>query len=123
MFGAIEAGALIEEHLRAGFGIQQELDLPLDVQIKEEYLTSSAVEYRIGKLGYLARVDHPAFAELRKILIARGYVTPAPYPCWNGDTVEKDFYFNGRLLRKRETFYCASAWGNKFKVRKEYANT
>jgi hypothetical protein len=54
--------------------------------------------------------DHPAFAEVRKLLVYRGYIERPPHPCLNGDRVLKRFRFNGCQLQPGDKFYCAVAW-------------
>lgn len=89
----------------------KELDNP-KVTIPEELVTDCFIRYEFE--GYYnitaAFADHPAFAEVRKLLNARGYIEIPPYPCWNGDRVLKRFQFNGVQLEVGDTFYCAAAW-------------
>lgn len=88
-----------------------------EVTIPDELVTDCLVKYKIGDYGTTSFHDHPAFAELRKVLIVRGYVEVTGYPCVNGDRVAKRFIFNGFQLEVGDTFYCAGAWNTKMKVR------
>ena len=90
-----------------------------EVTIPDELLTDCLVKYRIGDYAITSNRDHPAFVELRKVLIGRGYVEEPGYPCWNGDRVAKKFIFNGFQLEVGDTFYCAGAWKTMMKVRDE----
>lgn len=91
------------------------------VSIPDELVTDCIVKYNIDDYGTITNKDHPAFAELRKILSARGYIDIPPYACWNGDRVLKRFRFNGFQLELGDTFYCASAWSARIKMRNENA--
>ena len=88
-----------------------------EVTIPDELVTNCLVKYRIGDYAITSNRDHPAFAELRKVLINRGYVEEPGYPCWNGDRVAKKFIFNGFQLEVGDKFYCAGAWNTMMKVR------
>lgn len=61
--------------------------------------------------------DHPAFAEVRRLLENRGYIEIPPYACWNGDRVLKRFRFNGFQLEPGDKFYSAGAWAVRIKTR------
>lgn len=84
------------------------------VTLPLELVTDCRINYTFE--GYhsvaAASADHPAFAELRRVLAARGYIKIPDYPCWNGDKVLKRFRFNDFQLEVKDTFYCASAWSN-----------
>lgn len=53
-------------------------------------------------------VDHPEFTKLREELSDKGYIS-ITRGVWNADRVLKKFTFNGFLLNKGDTFYCAAA--------------
>lgn len=88
-----------------------------DVRIPDELVTDCLVRYSIDDYGITANQDHPAFAELRRVLAARGYIEIPEYACWNGDRVIKRFRFNDFQLEVGDTFYCAGAWNTKMIVR------
>lgn len=92
-----------------------EVENPL-VTIPEELVTDCLIRYTFE--GYYdvaaAHQDHPAFAELRKMLAYRDYIELPEYPCWNGDRVTKRFRFNDIQLEVGDTFYCAAAWSTQF---------
>lgn len=89
------------------------------VDIPEHLVTDCCISYTIGDIGTTSHTDHPAFAELRKALAARGYIRIPDYPCWNGDKVVARFIFNGFQLEPEDTFYCAGAWAVRIKIRNE----
>jgi hypothetical protein len=89
-----------------------------EVSIPEELVTDCLVKYQIDDYGITSNKDHPAFAELRQILSARGYIEIPPYACWNGDRVRKRFRFNGFQLEVGDTFYCAGAWATIISIRR-----
>lgn len=88
-----------------------------EVSIPEELVTDCLVKYSIDDYGITGSADHPAFAELRKILAGRGYIEIPPYACWNGDRVLKRFRFIGFQLEPGNKFYCAAAWKTKIMMR------
>jgi hypothetical protein len=88
-----------------------------EVSIPEELVTDCLVKYSIDDYGITGNNDHPAFAELRRVLKGRGYISIPEYPCWNGDRVLKRFRFNGFQLEPGDTFYCAGAWATKISIR------
>ena len=94
----------------------KEIENP-EVTIPDELVTDCLVKYKIDDYGIAGFRDHPAFAELKKVLISRGYVEEPEYPCWNGDRVVKRFVFNGFQLEVGDKFYCAGAWKTMMKVR------
>lgn len=94
----------------------EEVENP-EVTIPEELVTGCPVQYTIGDYGITSNADHPAFAELRKVLSGRGYIEIPSYPCVNGDRVTKRFIFNGIQLEVGDKFYCAGAWNTMIKVR------
>lgn len=89
--------------------------------INPDYLCSITVKYGFTtdagvECSTTASVDHPAFAELREHLGARGLIHINRG--WvNGDRVLKPFFFNDRLFEVDEKFPCASALGIQFKTR------
>ena len=90
------------------------------VDIPEHLVTDCLIRYQFeGHYGVTAaQEDHPAFAEVRRLLKSRGFIEIPAYPCWNGDRVLRRFQFNGMQLEVGETFYCAAAWNNRIKVNK-----
>lgn len=95
-----------------------------EVSIPEELVTDCLVKYSIDDYGMITSKDHPAFAELRRVLANRGYIDIPPYACRNGDRVLKRFRFNEFQLEIGDTFYCASAWSVRIKMRdKNSVNT
>jgi hypothetical protein len=91
------------------------------VDIPEDLVTDCLIRYDFeGHYGVTAaHKDHPAFAEVRNLLKARGFIEIPDYPCWNGDRVLKRFRFNGVQLEIGNTFYCAAAWAVKFKIKEK----
>lgn len=87
------------------------------VSVPNELVTDCLVTYSIDGCGTTSHRDHPAFAELRKVLSARGYIEIPPYACANGDRVLKRFCFNGFQLEPGDTFYCAGAWAVRLAAR------
>lgn len=90
------------------------------VDIPEHLVTDCLIRYDFeGHYGVTASYeDHPAFAEVRRLLKSRGFIEIPAYPCWNGDRVLKRFQFNGVQLEVGDTFYCAAAWDTHFNMRK-----
>lgn len=90
------------------------------VTMPEEFITDCSIRYTFeGFYDVIAaHADHPCFAELRRMLEARGYIEIPPYACWNGDRVLKRFRFNDFQLEPGDTFYCAAAWAVRFKMAK-----
>jgi len=99
-------------------GLPKEVENP-KVVIPDELVTDCLIRYEFeGHYGVTAaQEDHPAFAEVRRLLKARGYIEIPEYPCWNGDRVLKRFEFNGFQLEVGDAFYCAAAWAVKIAVR------
>jgi hypothetical protein len=91
------------------------------VSIPEELVTDCLVKYSIDDYGIIGNNDHPAFAELRRVLSGRGYIEIPDYPCWNGDRVVKRFRFNEFQLEPGDTFYSAAAWSTRIRMNKKYA--
>lgn len=91
------------------------------VDIPEHLVTDCLIRYDFeGHYGVTAaQEDHPAFAEVRRLLKSRGFIEIPEYPCWNGDRVLKRFQFNGTQLEIGDKFYCAAAWSVKFKIREK----
>ena len=87
------------------------------VTIPEDLVTDCLIKYSIDDYGITSNSDHPAFAELRKLLAGRGYISIPDYPCWNGDRVVKRFRFNSFQLEVGDTFYCAAAWAARINIR------
>ena len=90
------------------------------VDIPEHLVTDCLIRYDFeGHYGVTAaHEDHPAFAEVRRLLKSRGFIDIPVYACWNGDRVLKRFQFNGVQLEVGDTFYCAAAWASRFKMSK-----
>lgn len=88
-----------------------------EVKIPEALVTDCLIKYTIDDYGITGNKDHPAFAELRQVLKARGYISIPEYACWNGDRVLKRFRFNGFQLEPGDTFYCAAAWATSINIR------
>jgi len=88
-----------------------------DVRVPDELVTDCLVRYRIDDYGMTASQDHPAFAELRRVLASRGYISIPDYACVNGDKVVKRFCFNGFQLEPGDRFYCAGAWKTRISIR------
>lgn len=88
-----------------------------EVTIPDNLVTDCIIKYSIGDYGMTSNADHPAFAELRRVLASRGYIKIPEYACWNGDRVCKRFTFNGFQLEPGDTFYCAGAWSTKIAIR------
>lgn len=88
----------------------------------DELVTDCIIQHDLSDIiGYstlAANADHPAFAEVRKILADNGYIEIPPYACWNGDRVTKRFRFNGIQLEVGDKFYCAAAWKSQLKAHK-----
>lgn len=89
-----------------------------EVTIPESLVTDCLIKYTIDDYGMTSNADHPAFAELRRVLKGRGYIEIPEYACWNGDRVLKRFRFNGFQLEIGDTFYCAGAWATRINLRK-----
>lgn len=89
------------------------------VVIPDELVTDCLIRYEFeGYYGVIAaQEDHPAFAEVRRLLKSRDYIEIPEYACWNGDRVLKRFQFNGFQLEVGDTFCCAAAWATKIAVR------
>lgn len=88
-----------------------------EVTIPEHLVIDCLVKYSIGGYSTASHTDHPAFAELRRVLSDRGYIEIPPYACWNGDRVIKRFRFNGFQLEPGDKFYCAAAWSTEIAIR------
>ena len=85
------------------------IDNPL-VTIPLDLLVYCTIKYDIeGVYGMVGSADHPAFAELRRVLNSRKYIN-AEFSWLNGDRVTKRFRFNGIQLEVGDKFYCAAAW-------------
>ena len=81
------------------------------ITIPLHLLVDCLIQYTIeGVYGMTGNADHPAFAELRRVLAARHFIEIPPYPCWNGDRVIQRFRFNSIQLEVGDRFYCAAAW-------------
>jgi len=115
MFGAIDAGLLLD--LVRTDGYMYQLDLPLDCPpmlfIDEEYLSSVPVKLDYidaggHKAGMLSVKDHPTFDANRTWLDSRGYIRKQTM-WWNGDRVLKPFYLNGMLFDIGDKFPCGGA--------------
>lgn len=90
-----------------------ELDNPL-VSIPNELVTDCLIRYEFeGLYSIISNADHPAFAEVRRLLAGNGFIKIPEYACWNGDRVTKRFRFNGVQLEVGDTFYSAAAWSVK----------
>lgn len=89
------------------------------VDIPEHLVTDCLIRYDFeGHYGVTAaHEDHPAFAEVRRLLKSRGFID-AEYGWLNGDRVKKRFRFNGIQLEPGDKFYCAAAWATRFKMNK-----
>lgn len=84
------------------------------VLIPQDLVKSCRIEYTFeGCYGILGNTDHPAFAEVRRLLATNGFIEIPEYACWNGDRVTKRFQFNGVQLEVGDTFYSAAAWSVK----------
>ncbi len=80
------------------------------VTISLDLLVDCTIKYDIeGVYGMIGSADHPAFAELRRVLNYRKYIN-AEFSWINGDRVTKRFRFNGIQLEVGDKFYCAAAW-------------
>lgn len=88
-----------------------------EVKIPENLVTDCSIKYSIDDYGIIANADHPAFAELRRVLKGRGYIEIPEYACWNGDRVLKRFRFNGFQLEPGDKFYSAGAWATQINIR------
>lgn len=99
---------------------QKEIENPR-VDIPEHLVTDCLISYDFeGHYGVTAaHKDHPAFAEVRRLLKSRGFISIPDYPCWNGDRVLKRFQFNGIQLEVGDKFYCAAAWAAKLKIKEK----
>ena len=81
------------------------------VTIPLHLLVDCLIQYTIdGAYGMTGNADHPAFAELRRVLAARHFIEIPPYACWNGDRVIQRFRFNSIQMEIGDRFYCAAAW-------------
>lgn len=88
------------------------------ITIPNELVCDVLVKYEWeGLYGSTSSVDHPAFATVRKMLSAQGFIEIPGYPCVNGDIGTKRFRFNDFQLEVGDKFYCASAWSNMIKLR------
>lgn len=85
------------------------------VRIDEELIVACAIKYSIDDWGIIGSADHPAFAELRRVLESRGLIESPPYACVNGDRVLQPFRFNDFQLTAGDKFYCAAAWAVKLR--------
>lgn len=94
-----------------------------EVTIPEDLVTDCLIRYIIDDYGMTSNADHPAFAELRRVLNGRGYIEIPEYACWNGDRVLKRFRFNGFQLEIGDTFYCAGAWATRISIRNKRNET
>jgi len=56
----------------------------------------------------IGTADHPEFAKLREELGAQGYIH-IQRGWWNGDSVLKPFWLNGRYFKLHEQFSCGAA--------------
>lgn len=88
-----------------------------EVTIPEHLVIDCLIQYKIDDYSIVSNADHPAFAQLRKVLSAREYIEIPPYACWNGDRVLKRFRFNGFQLEPGDKFCCAGAWATKISLR------
>ena len=80
------------------------ITIPLDL------LVDCTIKYDIeGVYGLIGSADHPAFAELRRVLNYRKFIE-AEFGWLNGDRVTNRFRFNGIQLEVGDKFYCAAAW-------------
>jgi hypothetical protein len=94
-----------------------------EVKIPEHLVTDCMIRYSIDDYGITGSADHPAFAELRRVLNGHGYIEIPPYACWNGDRVLKRFRFNGFQLEPGDKFYCAGAWATHINLRNKRNET
>lgn len=92
-----------------------DLDLPIWVFVKPEYLTDITVQTKFfgteGKhnMSTTSSQDHPSFLATKERLERDGYIETMPW--WNGDVVLKPFYFNNVYLDVNDSFKCAAALG------------
>lgn len=68
-----------------------------------------------------ASEDHPAFARVRKMLEAQGFISIWKEVC-NGDRVLKRFRFNGFQLEVGDKFLSAAAWKTNIYIRNKLMN-
>lgn len=89
------------------------------ITIPDELVTDCRLAYTWeGQPSLIAASqDHPAFAEVRRMLERRGYIDIPPYACVNGDRVIKRFRFNDFQLEPGDKFYSAAAWAVKIRIR------
>ena len=91
------------------------------VTMPDELVTDCRISYTFeGYYGATAgSEDHPAFAKVRRLLAARGYIEIPAYTCWNGDRVLKRFRLNNFQLEPGDTFFSSGAWAVRIKLRNE----
>ena len=128
MFGAVDAGLIMQVARMNGAMIQESLDLecPPWVFVKPDFLRTlskgiSVINANGQYSGYITIVDHPYFLETRDWLHSNGFIE-AINQYINGDTVLKPFYFNNILLEEGERFLSASAMTYKFGRKENFNN-
>lgn len=114
MFGAIPAELILEVAKRDGVYTQLAFRFPPMVNIREEFLTSVAVELDVpanehgSNFKSIGHEDHPSFTATRNWLEHRGFITTERR--WsNGDRVIDPFYLNGKYFDVGDKFPCAAA--------------
>ena len=121
MFGAVDAGLILDLMRKDGYMAQLPLplDTPPEYTLPEEYFESIPMGYKwIESDSNLEAsnhyvIDHPGFTRLRDSLENNGYIKTERN--WsNGDRVLKRFKLNGHWFDEGEQFPCAPAM--KYKI-------
>ena len=120
MYGATDAGLILDYTRSIGAFVQLDLDLePRKYYLNPDFACDVEVSFKYDDnskqgLGQLSYIDHPSFTALRKHLAASGHIVMETR--WhNGDRVIKNFYLNGKLFSPQDQFFCAAALKHCFK--------
>lgn len=112
MFGAVDAGLIMELARLDGVMYQQEMYFEPHVFVDPKYFTSEPNGYSMIQHGQtrgsLGSQDHPYFASTRDMLEHNGYIK-CERSWHNGDRVLKPFYFNNVYMNVGEKFSSATA--------------
>jgi hypothetical protein len=119
---AIPIDILLQLMRQDGYMYQQSLPLtPPEYTLPIEYFSDIPIgyswiaEYTGAKCSDIKHIDHPGFTRLRDELENKGYIK-TERNCWNGDTVLKAFRLNDHWFEEGDTFPCAAAMKNMFKL-------
>lgn len=110
MFGAIDAGLIIDLAKKGGFMSQLSFDFPPMIEVPLDSFCDIPMKWKwhdSHPYGVQETTEHPTMNKIRKMLEAKGYIKCESW-C-NGDTVLKPFYLNRMLFDEGDRFVSAPA--------------